>query len=82
MSNLDKIKLEIYEQLDAMNECCHNKGKGADPWSFQTRETKKHCKETFVETEYSYSSPVRTTCPACEFGVKKLAILNKKYNDC
>ena len=56
MGLVKETKLNIYEQLELMNACCHNKGKPEfEHWSFH-RETKKYC-HVIYENAHSYSSP-------------------------
>ena len=78
-SELTKVKLDIYEHLDTMNECCHHKGKRT--WTFLTRETQNHCHETCIETQSSHSELVKKLCPSCTYNMKKLSVLNQKLKE-
>lgn len=70
------IKLAIYENLDMMNSCCHNKNKQFfTVWSFDNCRTKKYCHEQTVDTSGDYTSSWYhndKTCDSCLCFKKKL----------
>ena len=74
-------KLAIYEHLDTMNECCHNKNnENFKPWTFNSRSSKNYCyRHTYtVETSYSYADTRNEDklCDSCKYLLTKLPTLS------
>lgn len=87
MDSIEKAKLNVFEHIETMNECCHHKGKtDVVPWSFGTRLTKKFCYQTkeSVPDQYRHEPAIYTVdriCPSCAYLLKKLSELNQKLRD-